>query len=187
MATKRQPIVEPTIGDAAVQAKTGKTWAEWFAILDKAQATKMSHKEIVAYLSEQHQVGDWWQQMVTVTYEQARGLRAKHEKPEGFEISVSKTIGVPIATAFKAWKDARVRARWLPDGGLTIRTATPNKTLRGAWLDGPGSVNVSLYDKGESKCQVVVQHGKLMNAKAAARQKAYWSDALARLKGLLEK
>jgi len=42
------------------------------AILDKAGAKKMDHKQIVAYLSEQHQVGPWWQQMVTVGYEQAR-------------------------------------------------------------------------------------------------------------------
>ena len=34
----------------------------------------MNHKQIVALLYAKHNVGPWWQQMVTVTYEQARGL-----------------------------------------------------------------------------------------------------------------
>jgi hypothetical protein len=32
------------ISDAAVQAKTGKTWTEWFAILDQAGAAAWPHK-----------------------------------------------------------------------------------------------------------------------------------------------
>jgi len=33
---------------------------------------------------------------------------------------------------------------------------------------------------------VAVQHGRLPNAAAAARMKAFWRDAVARLKSLLE-
>ena len=36
--------------DEAVKAKTGRVWAEWFEILDKAGAKKWPHKEIAAYL-----------------------------------------------------------------------------------------------------------------------------------------
>ena len=35
----------------------------------------MSHKEIAEYLNEKRGVPGWWSQMVTVTYEQERGLR----------------------------------------------------------------------------------------------------------------
>jgi uncharacterized protein YndB with AHSA1/START domain len=178
--------IAPSMSDAAVRAKTGKTWPEWFAILDKAGAAKLSHKEIVAHLVEQHHVGPWWQQMVTVTYEQARGLRAKHEKLGGFEISVSKTLNVPAAAAFTAWQDKRRRARWLPDPAVTIRKATPNKSMRLTWVDGQGSVDVNFYSKGEGKTQVSVQHGKLADAKEAASKKVYWSKALGGLKDLLE-
>ena len=51
------------MSDAAVQSKTGKTWPEWFKVLDAAGARKMSHQQIVAVLSKQHGVGPWWQQM----------------------------------------------------------------------------------------------------------------------------
>jgi hypothetical protein len=36
------------ISDHAVQTKTGKTWAEWCAVLDKAGAAKWPHKQIAA-------------------------------------------------------------------------------------------------------------------------------------------
>src|SRR5262247_3618814 len=89
MPTKRASTSSPRMSDAAVKAKTGKTWKEWFAILDKAGARKLSHKEIVSYLSNEQGVGPWWQQMVTVTYEQQTGKRGEHEKPDGYEISIS--------------------------------------------------------------------------------------------------
>ena len=80
------------MSDEAVRAKTGKDWRAWFEILDAAQADKWNHKEIVAFLSEKHQVGPWWQQTVTVTYEKAWGMRAMHEMPEGFAVSVNRTF-----------------------------------------------------------------------------------------------
>ncbi|RPI21653.1 MAG: DUF4287 domain-containing protein, partial [Chloroflexota bacterium] len=55
-------VVEPTMSDEAVKAKTGKDWQTWFEILDGAGAKQMSHKEIVAFLVREYQVGSWWQQ-----------------------------------------------------------------------------------------------------------------------------
>lgn len=80
MKTTSSQGATPLTSDAAVAAKTGKSWAQWFAVLDAAGANKMSHKEIVAYLRDNHDIGSWWQQMVTVGYEQARGLREKHAR-----------------------------------------------------------------------------------------------------------
>ena len=66
MATATKATKGPRMSDEAVKAKTGKTWKEWFAILDKAGATKLTHQEIVKLLNTNHGVGPWWQQMVTV-------------------------------------------------------------------------------------------------------------------------
>ena len=171
--------------DAAVQAKTGKPWPEWFAIMDKAGCGAMNHKEIVAYLVKAHDVGPWWQQMVTVAYERARGMRELHQKVGGFSISRSKTFGVPVAVAFKAWNDAKTRGRWLKETGLVVRKATANKSMRITWTDGKTSVLVGFYAKGDAKCQVALEHDKLADAKEAERMKAYWGEALERLGALL--
>lgn len=184
MKTKTQSV--PIISDSAVQAKTGKAWKEWFSILDAAGARDMSHKEIVAFLTQKHRVGPWWQQMVTVTYEQVHGLRKKHEKPGGFEISATKTIAVPVSVLYKAWRDRRTRKRWLAGEEFTIRKGTANHSLRITWSDGNTGVVVNFYPKDDTKCQVTVQHGRLPNAQGAARMKAYWSRALDSLKSTLE-
>lgn len=173
------------MSDEAVEAKTGKTWSRWFKHLDAAGAKKMTHQQIVAHLREKHDVRAWWQQMVAVTYEQARGLRDVHEKPGGYEISVSRTIAASVSKAFKAWTDEKTRKLWL-SANFSIRKSTPNKTIRITWSDGTDVV-VGFYSKSEGKCQVVAQHGKLKDAKAGAKMKAFWSNALERLKELLEK
>lgn len=40
------------ISDGAVRARTGRTWSEWFRVLDAVGARAMDHKAIVAYLSQ---------------------------------------------------------------------------------------------------------------------------------------
>jgi uncharacterized protein YndB with AHSA1/START domain len=177
--------IKPRMSDDAVESATGKTWSRWFKLLDAAGAKKMAHQEIAAHLSEKEGVPPWWSQMVAVTYEQARGLRDKHEKPGGFEISVSRTIDVPIGKVFKAWTVEKTRKEWLP-AKLEIRKATTNKSLRITWEDGKTSLVVAFVPREKDKTQVVAQHGKLPDAKAAAKMKKFWSEAFDRLKGILD-
>ena len=175
------------MSDAAVKEKTGKNWKDWFAVLDKSGASKLSHQEIVKYLHTRHDVGPWWQQMVTVTYEQARGLRDLHQKPGGYEISVSRTINAPISKVYHAFANDKARNAWLAEDGLAVRKATPNKSMRVTWNDVKTSLEISFLSKSDTKSQVVVQHSKLPNAKASATMKAYWGKALDRLRASLEK
>jgi hypothetical protein len=72
------------ISDNAVRTKTGKTWAEWFSVLDKTGAQKMKHSEIAEPLHAKHACPPWWSQMVTVGYERARCLREKHQTATGY-------------------------------------------------------------------------------------------------------
>ena len=186
MPTKAKTSATPRLSDDAVQAKTGKTWKEWFAILDKAGAKKMTHQEIVKYLNTKQGVGPWWQQMVTVTYEQARGLRDVHQKPGGYEISVSRTINAPISKLYQAFANDKARSDWLPEEDLAVRKATPNKSMRVTWNDVKTSLEISFLSKSDHKSQVVVQHSKVPNAKASTTMKAYWGKALDRLRAALE-
>jgi uncharacterized protein YndB with AHSA1/START domain len=186
MSQATKPKQATRMSDAAVQARTGKTWAEWFALLDADGARKMNHKEIVALLRANHGVGPWWQQMVTVTYEQARGLREKHETPAGYQISVTKTIAVPVATLFQAWADEKIRRRWLRDHHFTVRKATPGRFMRITWVDGKTNVEAMFYPRGAQKSQISAQHNKLASARQAAQMKKYWTEMLERLKEILD-
>jgi uncharacterized protein YndB with AHSA1/START domain len=187
MANKAAAAMSPRLSDASVKAKTGKTWNEWFAILDRAGAEKMGHSEIAGYLSTKQGVGPWWQQMVAVTYEQARGLRKLHQRPDGYQISVSRTIAAPLEKLYKSVTNKKTRDAWLAEDGLEVRKATANKSMRSTWNEGKTNVEFNFYGKGDQKSQVVVQHSKLPNEKASAKMKAYWRAALDRLSALVEK
>jgi len=173
------------ISSAAVKRATGKTWREWLALLDKAGAAKLLHRDIVKWLQRNHELPDWWAQMVTVGFEQARGLRLRHQKPEGFEISVAKTIAAPVDRAFAAWREASLREQWLPGCPLTVRKATPHKSIRILWGDGT-LLSVNFWSKGSLKCQVVPQHAKLPTPEAAEKMKSFWSEKLDSLRAFLE-
>jgi len=176
----------PRMSNEAVTVKTGKNWKQWFAIIDKAGGQKMSHQEIVKLLNSKHNVGAWWGQMVTATYEQQTGLRQNHQKPDGFEISVSRTINTPLSFLYGAFENEASRKEWLGEDGLVTRKATKNKSIRLTWKDGKTSLEINFYKKNKDKNQVVVQHSKLASAAAAARMKTYWAKALNRLRDQLE-
>lgn len=192
-----KPALSSKVSDNAVLKATGKSWADWIERLDKAGAEAMTHGEIAEQLSAKEGVGDWWAQMVTVGYEQAKGRRAKHQKPDGFSISASKTFDAPLESLFAAFTDARRRARWLPGADLTVRKATEFKSVRITWNAGMGlkgesgtSVEVNLYDKttkaGLIKSSAQIQHNKLPTAAAAEAAKAWWKDRLEALKDVLD-
>ena len=174
------------VGSDSVARATGRAWDEWLKVLDRAGAKKMPHKEIAVMLARKFAVPDWWSQMVTVGYEQARGLRAVNQSARGFAASASRTIGTSVGELYDAWNDPRARARWLLDAPVEVKRSSDGKSMRMTWTVGDSSVEVGFFAKGAGKSAVQVQHGKLKSAAAVARQKAFWRDALDRLKALLE-
>lgn len=176
---------KPPVSDEAVQKKTGKSWAEWFDLLDAADAASLTHGEIVKLLARDHEIDPWWQQSVTVGYERARGLREKHQGSGGYQVGASKTAGVPVERLYAAWADEALRAEWLPDTRFTVRKATPSKSMRITWGD-ETSVDVYFYAKGGEKSQVSVDHRKLPDPDAVERMRAFWRERFGVLKALLE-
>jgi len=174
------------VGTAAVLRATGRPWSEWLSVLDRAGAGAMAHKDIALLLSRKYGVPDWWSQMVTVGYEQARGLRAAGERKDGFAASASRTVQADLARLYDAWSDHALRARWLLDAPVEVRRSTDGKSMRLTWTAGDSRVDVGFQAKGPGKSQVAVEHARLKDARAATRQKAFWTAALGRLKALLE-
>jgi len=174
------------VGTAAVLRATGRPWSEWLAVLDRAGARTLSHKDIALLLSRKFGVPDWWGQMVTVGYEQARGLRAAGQRADGFAATATRTAEANVDRLYDAWKDPATRERWLLDAAVEVRRSSDGKSLRMTWKPGESSVDVSFTARGPGKSRVAVDHGKLPNATAARRQKAFWAEALERLKAFLE-
>ena len=184
-----KPSERKIITDKLVVEKTGTAIEEWFKQFDKAGAKKLSHIEIFNLISSIKQLqplGEWNHNLLATSYEWDRGLKQRGEKENGFEISVSKTIDVPVSILFNTWVDDKIRNKWLKEK-IVFRKTTLNKSARITWSDNTTSLSVDFYSKGENKSQVVVQHLKLPNANKAEEMKTFWTKALTQLKSLLEK
>lgn len=172
------------MSDAAIKANTGCEWETWVKALDYKKAWTWPHRDIAKYVKDTFKTRDWWTQTVATGYERIKGLREIGQRRGGsFEASRSRTLPVPVGRLYRAFADARMRRRWLAGLKLTIRTATPDKSVRITWDDGT-PVEVWLTAKGDNKSSVAVAHRKLATRDDANRRKEYWGerlDALAKI------
>jgi hypothetical protein len=176
-----------TVSEEVIRRRTGRGWEEWFDLLDEWGAADRPHAELLRWAADEHGLEGWSAQAVTYNYERARGLRAVGEHADGFTITASKTVAVPVEALYRAFVDASVRARWLPDGELRERTALAPRSVRFDWGDGETRVNVGFLAKGEAKSTAALSHERLPAAEEAERMKAYWRDRVAALKEVLER
>jgi hypothetical protein len=195
VAAKRHRLQEarPNLAAAAELASderltevTGQGWQAWISVLDRWGARDRKHGDTVDYLMAERAVPGWWAQTITNGYERARGLRVKHQQPDGFTIYASRTIGVAIGDLFEAFTDGPTRRRWLMDGSMSLRSSQPGKVARFAWGDGPTRVMVTFEAKGPAKSTAYVSHERLPDADAAETAKASWKERLSTLKSFLE-
>ncbi len=124
----------------------------------------------------------WCAQAMTVSYERARGMRAVGEKADGFSVTASKTVAVPVEQLFDAFVDESRRSSWLADGELLERTANRPRSARYDWGDGYTRVVVGFEAKGENKSTVGLDHERLPDADGGRADEA----VLARAGGDLE-
>lgn len=171
------------MSDEAIKRGSGKGWEEWFAILDAWGAVEQNHTEIARYVVEEHGVGGWHAQSVTVGYERARGLRQLNETTTGFSASASKTVAAPVGLLYRAFVDSELRDRWLEAGTLELRTAQEDRSAR---FDIAGGIlELWLTDKGPNKASVQLQQGKLPDQAAVEAWRGFWKARLTRLAALL--
>lgn len=164
------------MSDAAVAEKTGRTWQEWVAELDRSGAVALPHPAIARLLRTEHGLPSWWAQMVTVGYERIRGLRERGQRRDGrFDVHKSKTYPVSRLRLWTAFGRGKL---WLGEEGVRLSKATKPRSMRLRWADGT-PIEVSFLDKGAAKSQVQLQHRNRPTREDAARLRAFWSERLA--------
>jgi hypothetical protein len=124
----------------------------------------------------------WNAQAITVSYERARGMRAVGERGDGFAVTVSRTVGVPVEQLYDAFADAALRDRW----GLRERTATRPRSARFDHGDDGTRVTVTFAPKEGARSVATVEHSRLPSPEDAERTKALWRERLTGLRARLE-
>jgi uncharacterized protein YndB with AHSA1/START domain len=193
-------------GDAAVVVATGRSPAEWQAVLDAAGARDWPHPRIVAWLREQHGLSGWWGQSVTVGYERAIGRRALGQTAgAGFQVGVSRTLAASAEAVWRALLSPEGRALWLgtarpaelapgaayqAPGGTSgeIRVVKPGDRLRlTRRLPGEAAsstVQIALQP-GEARTVITFHHEKLPDAAAREAMRAHWRGVADRFAALV--
>ena len=134
------------VSTEAVARRTGKSWDDWFEVLDSAGAATLDQRGVIAILAQKHGIGPWWQQMIAVGYESLRGKSEKPAGADGFHVNSSCTLDAPLPRVFRLWNDAGERARWLADDRFVVKGATADKLIRARWGKGTSHVAVSFVE-----------------------------------------
>ncbi len=186
-AEAASPAGSATSAPDPVLARTGRPAEEWFALLDAWGGRDRPHPEIARWLNVKHGVDGWWSQQIAVQYEQAIGRRLPGQMADGtFTVGATKTIAVAVERLFAAWTDETIRAQWLPEVELQVRTSKPNRSFRFDVGDGTTRLIVDLSSKGPGRSTVALAHERLPDADTAAERKAFWRERVTALKDLLE-
>ena len=185
-AQEKPPL--PT-SDIEIRRRTGRGWEAWFDLLDEWGAAERTHREIARWVAEQQGIEPlaWNAQAVAGSYERARGLRAVGEHADGFRVSATKTVAVPVERLYEAFVNASKRKRWLPDGELRKRKATKPTSAHFDWGDDGTRLHVTFASKDATKSTATLSHERLADAQERERMKAFWRDRVNTLKQELER
>jgi hypothetical protein len=176
-------VADPGMAEEGIRKGTGLGWDDWFRELDAWGATSRTHTEIARHVATSYDITGWWAQTVTVGYERARGMRAKHETTRGVEVSVSKTVAAPPAVVWTAVADPASLAGWAGPEPVEARARGSKDGVRVRY-DVPGDrtrFGIFLEPKGETRTVVTVVHVRLSGPDAVAERRAAWRERLGRL------
>jgi len=195
------------LSEKSCREVTGKSLAQWFALLDQRNALKLGRRDTNVMLRDEFSLPEWWCGTIAVEYEMHKDIRKKDGFYEGYFICSTKTLNSPVADVYRAWTDNTILSQWfgskstatVADGGSfgnadgdkgTYLRVRADKDLRFTWEHAdfsPGSiVDVVFQDKGKGKTGLLVNHSRIQSKAEADGLRASWSDALARLKQVLE-
>ena len=187
--------------EAGLIQKTGHGWAHWFAVLDAFDAAGKGHTASAHHVAVDHGVDGWHAQEITVSYERARGLRGVNQRMSGeFEVSVSKTLPVPVKAVVRALRDPRQRGRFFSKLDADLRAGFESALAgpKGLRERAPGvarmrfrtknGLTVVLYldPKPNGRSVLVATNMKLEGKDEVARLREAWRPPLEALRAHLE-
>jgi hypothetical protein len=158
--------------DERIRERTGRGWEEWFDRIDAWG--ELTHREIARRIAAELNIDPlaWNAQAITMSYERTRGGRLAGQRDDGFAVTATKTLPVPVEQLFDAF---------LAQGELSERTSTRPQSARFDWAGGESRVNATFVAKGEASSTVSVEHRRLADPDEAERMKAFWRKRLMQL------
>lgn len=194
------------LDDVSCRADTGRSLAEWFALLDARGGPGQGRREIGNFLYDSHKLDPWWIASLNIAYEAQHGLLEKDGRAKGYTICATKSIKAApddcyaqFATvgALDAWLGAGTTLDLREGGTLAnadgnraaIRKLSPGKTLRLLWQQADAAPDTPVeikFQPAGAKTTVMITHDRLQTRADADGLRRAWGEALERLKARLE-
>ena len=102
--------------DEACKAATGKTFPEWFAVIDGLGGPAIGRKPVNDHLYGELKIDMWWIATINNLYEAQKAVVEKDGRAKGFNICVTKTVAAPLDKLYNAWTDPALLAKWFGEG-----------------------------------------------------------------------
>jgi uncharacterized protein YndB with AHSA1/START domain len=196
---------EKAVSDENVKKETGKSFAEWWKVLDAFGGPAKGRREIGGYLYGELKVDPWWSATLQVEYERHKGVVEKDGRGKGYTICATKSVKAAPEKCFAMWASGEALDEWfgpknvldLKAGGslsngdgnaADVKGVTPGKTIRLVWKDAsaPGTPVEIKFQPAPGKTTVMVTHDRLQTREEADGLRAAWGEALERMKKLVE-
>jgi len=167
----------------SVEKATGKSWNEWFKLLENMKARALSHKEIAQKLAEQRGVTGWWAQTIAVAYEQHIERRKPGQASDGkYQVSVSKTVEGTLDEALDKWLAVVAGRKDFSRVPITRRRTSLGSGKFRYWrcglIDG-SRVSVGVSRKEPGKAVIAIGHENLTSLKQINHWRSFWKSLLA--------
>lgn len=176
---------------------TGRDLAHWFRVLDEFEKSH-GRTRAAEHLYSEHKVPAWHAQMITITWERARGLRQENQSCTGtFQVSVSRALAAPVDWIVAFINHSKTRKVWLEGADPALRESleeafAAGKTMeakkagyarmRYKWLS--SVVELRAYEKPGGRSSLVADTSALTDAEAVAVRRESFGKALDRLRDL---
>lgn len=176
---------------------TGRDLAHWFKVLDDLEKSH-GRAQAADRLFSEHQVPAWHAQMITITWERARGLRQENQSCTGaFQVSVSRALAAPVEWIVAFINQPETRKVWLKGADPSLRKSIEEAFVAGKamemkkagyarmrykWLS--SVVELRAYEKPGGRSSLVADTSELPDADAVAVRRETFGKALDRLRDL---
>ncbi len=177
------------ISDDAVHKATGRSWRQWFDVLDEI-GIEHDHTTRARLLSDAEPgLTGWWVQMITVQFERERGLRkVGWSSSGGYQVSVTKTFAMD---AERLWHSvlsspAFADADWVEgatwshgEEAVEVRRVAPAKLLR--WFESKDSAKSTVelhFDAKAEKTTLTIRHHGLADEADREPARARWKNVM---------
>jgi hypothetical protein len=179
------------LSDKTSRKSTGHGLEHWFKVLD-AYGKTHGHTKAADHLYAEHKVQGWHAQMITVTWERARGLRQENQSCTGtFQVSVSRTLETPVDWVVAFFNDPVRRKAWLKGAAPALRESMEAAfaagkamelkkagyaRMRYKWLS--SVVELRVTGKATGGCSIVADSSDLPDAGTVPVRREAFSAAL---------